>query len=51
MNPKMLEKLDEAINLICDEMGGRRTETVIALAEVLRDLVVARAILSKTNQV
>lgn len=40
-----LKSLDKAICLICEEMDGRRTDKVIALAEILRDLVIARAIL------
>lgn len=45
MGNETLKKLDEAICLICDEMRGKRTERVIALAGILRDLVIARAIL------
>lgn len=45
MEKTTLEKLDGAICLICDEMSGRCTKKVIALAEILRDLVIARAIL------
>lgn len=41
-----LKTLDKAIALICKEMEGRGQDTVIALAKVLRDLAVARAILS-----
>lgn len=45
MGDEVLKKLDEAICLICDEMSGRQTGRVIALAGILRDLVIARAIL------
>lgn len=45
MDPTTLEALDNAICLICKEMGGISTERVIALAKVLRDLAVARVIL------
>lgn len=41
----VLENIDNAIILICNEMQGKRTDNVIALAKVLRDLTVARAIL------
>lgn len=42
-----LNGMDNAIELICKEMNGCSTEKVIALAEVLRDIVVARAILTE----
>lgn len=45
MEEPALKSLDKAICLICEEMEGKRTERVIALAGILRDLVVARAIL------
>lgn len=45
MSESTLKKLDAAIEQICDEMSGRNTEKVIALARILRDLVIARAIL------
>lgn len=40
-----LKSIDKAIALICEEMDGRNTKTVIALAKVLRDLVIVRAVL------
>ncbi len=42
-----LNGIDNAIELICKEMNGRGTEKVIALAKVLRDIVVARAMLTE----
>lgn len=45
MDESILKKLEQAICLICDEMSGRSTERVIALAGILRDLTIARAIL------
>ena len=42
---KCLESIDKAIVLICEEMDGRNTDAVIALAKVLRDLVIVRAVL------
>lgn len=47
MEDSTLKNLDKAIDLICEEMDGRSIEKVTALAKVLRDLVVARAILTK----
>lgn len=39
--------LDNAMDLICKEMNGRSTENVMILAKVLRDIMVARAILTE----
>lgn len=39
--------LDSTIAILCREMEGRSLENIIALAEILRDLAVARAILTK----
>lgn len=35
------------MDLICKEMNGRSTENVMILAKVLRDIMVARAILTE----
>lgn len=42
-----LEGLDNAIELMCKEMNGSSALKVIALAKVLRDITVARAILTE----
>ncbi len=47
LSREAINGLDNAIELMCKEMNGRSTEKVIALAKVLRDIVVARAILTE----
>lgn len=46
-----LNGLDNAIELICKEMDGGSTWKVIALAKVLRDITVARAIFTEITGV
>lgn len=47
VSTEVLNSLDNAMDLICKEMNGRSTENVMILAKVLRDIVVARAILTE----
>lgn len=47
VSSEALKGIDNAIELISKEMNGHSTERTIALAKVLRDIVVARAILTE----
>ncbi len=47
VSTEALNSLDNAMDLICKEMNGRSTENVMILAKVLRDIMVARAILTE----
>lgn len=46
-----LDGLDNAIELLCKEMNTSSTVKVIALAKVLRDITVARAILTEMSDI
>lgn len=47
VSDKALEGIDNAIELIGEEMNRCNTKAMIALAKALRDIVVARAILTE----
>ncbi len=47
VSSEALKGIDNAIEVIGKEMNGNCTEKTIALAKVLRDIVVARAILTE----